>query len=499
MIGISFGSCDADEEIISNSSKYNDEISFEHFKRETGLSNFRTKISINPSLENVMARTANGDYELSDFSISTEIIKKLEISNLTSYTFRVFPNEIFSEKETSVFNLSLIKKGLNWETLLLEFRPTPANLQAIESGITEQIEGDAKILYQGDYVNNTYVSSNEAMRCVSIVVKTTHCNGRGFCAGGECDECPQCVSYDTTYPCAGGGGGGGGGLPPVDPIGGGYPNLAVGGSGAGGYSTIHWIPINSITNPYLENPVVANVRSLDDDFDNEIPNNPCENLKKLISTDDLSTQSPNLKSKIEDVKTFAASSIRKEVIYSLAKDANGNYSTSNLVISESYNSSKPEFGGDIYGSIHSHWYDLYPIFSWSDVFNLRTSYYEASSVNKSETTIMMAGKECLTCENVVVYALKIDDWNTFRAKIMGDYGDPITQNYTQKEKMDYKDRQFSKKFKLNMNTQQLEKLFLENFADYGISLYKATDELNNWNKLSLSGNPLSPITNTPCN
>ena len=51
-----------------------------------------------------------------------------------------------------------------------------------------------------------------------------------------------------------------------------------------------------------------------------------------------------------------------------------------------------------------------------------------------------------------------------------------------------------------MNNQDLEKLFLDNFANAGISLYKASnDEFTQWDKLTLSGNPIAPVTKTPCN
>lgn len=52
--------------------------------------------------------------------------------------------------------------------------------------------------------------------------------------------------------------------------------------------------------------------------------------------------------------------------------------------------------------------------------------------------------------------------------------------------------------KKNPNLNQ-EVPFLNYFEGAGVSLYKANSELNNWDKLTLSNNPVNPITKTPCN
>ncbi len=56
------------------------------------------------------------------------------------------------------------------------------------------------------------------------------------------------------------------------------------------------------------------------------------------------------------------------------------------------------------------------------------------------------------------------------------------------------------RIKYDNNRNQLEKSFLQQFALYGVSLYKATDDsLNNWNKLELSTSTPLTVQSIPCN
>ena len=192
-------SCSKDEFVnhIKKSQSKN-EISFEQFKKETGLNNFSTTININPvNQQNIStARLANGSYELSDFDISTDIIKKLESANITSYTFRIYPKEYREEDAKKIFNLSLYKIGNIWETTIIQFTPTQINYERIKQGLTEQVEGKAKLLYKGDLT--TYSTSGNA--CFEITIISSYCEG---CTGGSCDAnsadgCQAGVCYVNT-------------------------------------------------------------------------------------------------------------------------------------------------------------------------------------------------------------------------------------------------------------------------------------------------------------
>jgi hypothetical protein len=486
-------SCSKDEFVnhIKKSQNKN-EISFEQFKKETGLNNFSTTININPvNQQNIStARLANGSYELSDFDISTAIIKKLESANITSYTFRIYPKEYREEGAKSIFNLLLYKVNNLWQVTIIQFKLTPLNYEQIKQGLTEQVQGKANLLYKG---NLNYNNTTSGLDCEEVTIFYYYCQGcTDSCDADQPGGCPVCGTYYATFViCYNFGDGSGGG--PGEGIG------TVGGDGNNGVDIIYNDP--NAPNVVDPRPMIPNVKDTSVDghnFENDnVP--PCQQLTSFSVMEPNNPKIPNLKAKIDEVKAISASSFPHEVLYNFMKDSNGNYATSNLIISDTNNSAVLKTSGYYYGGIHSHWFNLYSMFTWSDVNGLKKVYDVAPPYSQSEVTLLLAVKECLTCDNVVVYALKIDDITALNTKINNDMDSPDTNGFTPKQKETYADAKFKKKHKLDMNYQQLEKLFLENFANAGISIYKANDDLTHWDKLTLSGNPIAPITNTPCN
>lgn len=73
---------------------------------------------------------------------------------------------------------------------------------------------------------------------------------------------------------------------------------------------------------------------------------------------------------------------------------------------------------------------------------------------------------------------------------------PILDINTDEQKHEYANEKFQEKFE---NTTNYEQMFLEYFAEHNISMYEANDDLTEWSKLSLSGSPLQPVTEQPCN
>ncbi|SHM16981.1 hypothetical protein [Flavobacterium xanthum] len=90
-----------------------DKISFEQFKKETGLENFDTVLKTNL----LQIRNADRTYEVSDFNISTDLIKKLVVKKKTTYTFRVFP--IVAIPTNEIFNLTVFYKN-GWQMIILK-------------------------------------------------------------------------------------------------------------------------------------------------------------------------------------------------------------------------------------------------------------------------------------------------------------------------------------------------------------------------------------------
>lgn len=155
-------SCDAEKDVIANSptvKKFNSELTFTEFKKETGLSDFKTVIKIPIPNQMIMARNQDGSYELSDFDIDTDIIKKLDLDDKTTYTFRIFPKVIISP--SSFYNLTMDYKDGQWIQNVIELKPTIENFDNIMSGFTNDINGKMSILYTSnndglDTPNNCY-------------------------------------------------------------------------------------------------------------------------------------------------------------------------------------------------------------------------------------------------------------------------------------------------------------------------------------------------------
>ncbi|WP_396154834.1 hypothetical protein [Flavobacterium macrobrachii] len=143
-------SCDAEKELISKSNrnikKGNSEISFNDFKRETNLDDFKTNIKL--SSQNYLARTADGTYEMSDFDVDIDVIKRLELDNDISYTFRIYPKVIVTPN--SFYNLTLHNKDGVWVENIVEFKPTIENFDSLLSGETQELDGKASIIYTSD-------------------------------------------------------------------------------------------------------------------------------------------------------------------------------------------------------------------------------------------------------------------------------------------------------------------------------------------------------------
>lgn len=183
---LSLSSCEVEKDVIKKSSsieKSKSEISFSEFKRETGLRNFKTTIKIdNPN--NAFARNADGSYELSDFDLDTDIIKRLELDDKITYSFRIYPKVITSP--TSFYNLTMENKEGDWIQNVVELKPTLENFDNLLSGSTNDISGQASLIF----------TSNE-----NALTLTNNCYSIGIignnCASSEISE--TCVSkkYST--------------------------------------------------------------------------------------------------------------------------------------------------------------------------------------------------------------------------------------------------------------------------------------------------------------
>ncbi|MDY0090825.1 MAG: hypothetical protein RBR78_10740 [Flavobacteriaceae bacterium] len=99
----------------------------------------------------------------------------------------------------------------------------------------------------------------------------------------------------------------------------------------------------------------------------------------------------------------------------------------------------------------------------------------------------------IVCHNGAVYSLKVDDYAKLNVKIENDLATAKGSNDEEKE--DFIEKRLAREYRKDKNN--LERAFLKEFGNYGISIYKATDEnLTNWKKLKLKNNT---VEETICN
>ncbi|MBF0694655.1 MAG: hypothetical protein IR153_06320 [Flavobacterium sp.] len=188
IIFLSLISCEHENFSSSSSVNNSNIISFEQFKSATGLSDFKTRISI-PQREMALSRNADGSYELIDFIIDTDFVKQTVVDEKTTYTFLVTPKIITTK---NLYNLIVFYENGNWETSILELIPTDDNFEALKNQDTDNFEGSIRRIYSSRLPYND---------CEAVFVETKHCNLKGPCKNGTCDRCEVCVSYHAYMVC----------------------------------------------------------------------------------------------------------------------------------------------------------------------------------------------------------------------------------------------------------------------------------------------------------
>lgn len=209
-------SCSTESDVTRTQQSKSNEVSLEQFKYETGIKKFDKSIRVLVNSSET-TRNADGTYELSDFSVDTEKIKKVVVNEKTTYTFLVWPKVI---RDMTFFNLVYYFKDNQWQTSIIELKPTSTNWEDLKNNSTVKFDGEIK------NVANSDVSIYTVGNCTVIAVYDLHCTDPGQCLGegGSCDGCSLCLSLElftfcaedfnlftapAEHPYTGGGGGGG--------------------------------------------------------------------------------------------------------------------------------------------------------------------------------------------------------------------------------------------------------------------------------------------------
>lgn len=160
-------------------------ISLQQFLQETKIKNFDASIHLDNKLQN---RTADGRYELTDFEIDTDLINRMEYNQKTTYSFVASPKDIIAE---NYFNLIYYKKNNVWEMKIVELKPNPDNLIQLKSGLTEDFEGQMRMVYET-------VPTTMSQPCTYIMIPVERSQG---CNQPPCDRCNICMTSMTYIFC----------------------------------------------------------------------------------------------------------------------------------------------------------------------------------------------------------------------------------------------------------------------------------------------------------
>lgn len=507
---------------ISVRTIYRDEI-FNNPKIATQLNNGALNLQPNTIDNTSSARVVyNSNYQ---FYVDTDKASYIENGNYNSYTFAVTRDEDNGLVENLLlslqddgsylpvlmsYNISEIEKELlaNNEEVDLEGKITCNVLQDLD--IASSILGRFSV--SGNGADCTDVTTEVENYCNDANGNTIRNNGDlgNGCVDNYTTQTVITVTID--FACLSGGGTN---SPSIGnpSLGGPKGNSGSGGGGSGGGATgvppRNPIPSNPTpNNPTPDNPNDPQAPSttigggnlttpLVDEEDTQVFETPCTTLKDLLKTDNLSA---NIKPVIQSLwhKRYA----KKEWYQQFEKKfVDGNYKTykqpGGIQEGISINKCEIDIGGFIIGVIHLHPYKTQPMFSWQDLRSMRNLYNEATPFLRKDVFSIIVGIEGS------VYALKINDYEAFNAKINSDWDTAKGNN--DDRKIYNLNKEIQRKYKLSTN---LERTFLQEFENYGVSLYKATgnlltpssSNLSNFKKLELEDDSTSSnVIPVPCN
>lgn len=224
----------------------------------------------------------------------------------------------------------------------------------------------------------------------------------------------------------------------------------------------------------------------------ETLNNPCDDLRNVFSD----TNPENIKSQIDWLKGKVNAPINNlehavEVQKRMNPDETYRYEYTQVSSTNEF-SVEISTGSTYIGSIHSHPENGYDMFSFQDVRALLGTYDNASSTRKGDVFLSIVVEDNATGE-ALIYTLQIDQVSMLRSEVNAVWNDPKYSGFSDNEKIEAIHAEQAQKYEKSNN--QLEKSFLEQFNNYGISLFKGGNTLNNWDKLTINQ---STVTKNPC-
>jgi hypothetical protein len=160
------------------------------------------------------------------------------------------------------------------------------------------------------------------------------------------------------------------------------------------------------------------------------------------------------------------------------------------------------YGSEYVGSVHLHPISGYPIFSWADLRMLLNTRGGANAENFMNVTLMIVTPNPNDPTNPNVYALFIQDSQELLDQLnnMWFASRFTTNGVTDSDATKLQKIHAEMGIQYQNNKNNLEAYFLEYISNFGISLYKANNNVTSWSKLELSNLSGTQIAfPNPCN
>ncbi|MDY0090819.1 MAG: hypothetical protein RBR78_10710 [Flavobacteriaceae bacterium] len=430
-----------------------------------------------------------------DFIISDDIpAKVITTESLTSYTFHISRENDSLENSNSFENLIVLIDSLDTTTayiLKYNLLSEPIYYDEHDSYILNAETELIPITFNASNAKAISFLANDGCTVVTLMCPHNHPHP----AGADCIAQDRGDLYweSDSSNCGDGGFSGSGNSGSTGTTPGNGNQNGGGGNNNEGTGSV---------SPIVTTPVGMDGRNQNSTSNDE---NNCITLNELTQTDSLSA---NIKPIVGDLREKVTLDKEWSACFKRSVAYSGDYAIQmdDVGITEgpSRTRSRLMYGWPYVGQIHTHPVGTYAMFSWLDLARLRDIYKDAPNIYTNTTDNQSHVFIMIVCHNGAVYSLKVDDYEKLNSKINNDLAraksTSLNQEEKTREKEDYIEEGLEKYYRKNKNN--LEKSFLQKYGNYGISLYKATDEnLTSWEKLELdnpnSDNPV--VVPKPCN
>lgn len=223
--------------------------------------------------------------------------------------------------------------------------------------------------------------------------------------------------------------------------------------------------------------------------DDSILLTPCKKLKDLFNPSKINVK-PLITGGMYD---YINDSSKGEGGIYLKKDQSGNI-TSEIAPYTDKNQVPIKSGGLYYSAIHMHPKNTFPMFSWTDIYNLFLLEVNAAlPFNRNHSSFLLVCED----ENGVkqTYAIIFEDIGSYVEETLNS---PENIGCSPKEICKRMDGILAELYRAEAKktNPNYERVFLQFNFGTNIGLYKANTDLTNWSKLSISENTDSAIVNS---